>query len=57
MSGYSAHIMARDIGKDGKCPLCEATLNVVSETEDFIRWQCSSCERTWGRQKEEEVTQ
>ena len=52
MSGYSAHIMTSDIGKNGKCPLCEETLNVISETDDYIRWQCSSCDKTWGRDKE-----
>ena len=56
MTAYSVSIMNTDIGKNGKCPACEAELNVISETEDRIRWICSSCERTWGRQKEDEVT-
>ena len=52
MTEFSAHIMNTEIGKNGKCPLCEATLNVISETDEFIRWQCSSCEKNWGRSKE-----
>ena len=56
MTGYSAHIMNSDIGKDGKCPACGTELNVTSETEERIRWKCPTCEKTWGRQKEEEVT-
>ena len=56
MSGQSAHLINSDIGKNGNCPLCEATLNVISETDDFIKWQCSSCDKTWGRHKEENPT-
>jgi len=56
MTGFSVSIMSTDIGKNGKCPACDAELNVTSETDDHIRWKCPSCERTWGRIKEDEVT-
>jgi len=56
MTGQSAHIVSTNIGKDGKCPECRAELIVISETEERIRWKCSSCEKTWGAYKEEEVT-
>ena len=58
MSGHSAHINSADIGKSGKCPMCDASLNLISETDVYIKWQCSSesCGRNWGRHIEETPT-
>ena len=44
------NINIADIGKDGKCPICAETFTVLSETDDLIRWECTSCEKTFQKE-------
>ena len=56
MSGWGYSAFSRDFCKDGKCPKCGETLNVLSDTEEATRYECTACDMTFRRPKDEEVT-
>jgi len=56
MSGWSAHFDSENLCKDGKCPLCGATVDVLSEVDDHYRWECTSCDKIFRRRVEDNPT-
>ena len=50
------HINTRDICKNGKCPLCDETVNELSEENGKLRWECTSCDKIWKRRVPEVPT-
>jgi len=51
-----------DICRNGKCPLCDQTVNLISETDTHYTWECTSCtdkdgnNRIWRRKVEDNPT-
>ncbi len=62
MSGLSMHMRTADICKNGRCPLCDQTVNLISETDTHYTWECTSCSdkdgnnKIWRRRVEENPT-
>ena len=55
MSGWGFSATSRTFCIDGKCPKCGETLDVLSDTDEEIRYQCTTCDLKYARQKEEVV--